>query len=340
LTVRDNLGSDDGWICEWGIFFESSLNPDSEIYAPTITSEQWLSDPTILAGGGDTAIIVLPNSVGTNSYTFEVMDNFGCTYDTSINVITQAGPSIIPAGETCDDSFQFNSTYAPSSNANSGDGGGTWSYTGPGNATITPNTGFINPTITPDVNGTYQLTFIDNRCHDTLTEEVTFLEDPIANAYGDIAICEGDTAFFYTTTQIGTSIAWTGPNGIFITSDSVAWGTEDGTYTLAATNICGTETATIDLGVEICSVPNVITPNGDGDNDYFYTKYADTYEDVNLVIYNRWGRVVYKTETYDNTWDGKDMGGKAVAAGVYYFVMNWNDAVGAEAGFITVMDGR
>jgi gliding motility-associated-like protein len=340
LTVRDNLGIDDGWICEWGIFFEASLNPNSETYAPSITSEQWLSDPTILTGDNDTAIIVLPNAPGTNSYTFEVVDNFGCTYDTSINVVTQAGPSIIPGGETCDDFFQFNSTYAPSSNGGSGDGGGTWSYTGPGNAAITPNSTFVNATFTPDQNGVYLFTFIDNRCGDTLTEEVTFLEDPIASVFGDIAVCEGDTAFFYTDTQVGTSIAWTSPNGTLISVDPTAWGTEDGLYTMSLTNICSTDTVGINLEVEICSVPNVITPNGDNSNDYFYTKYADTYDDVNLIIYNRWGRVVYKTESYDNTWNGKDMGDKQLSDGVYFFVMTWNEAVGDEAGTITIIDSK
>ena len=33
LTVRDNLSVDDGFICEWGIYFNSALNPNSEIYA-------------------------------------------------------------------------------------------------------------------------------------------------------------------------------------------------------------------------------------------------------------------------------------------------------------------
>ena len=67
---------------------------------------------------------------------------------------------------------------------------------------------------------------------------------------------------------------------------------------MSLTNICSTDTAGINLEVEICSVPNVITPNGDNSNDYFYTKYADTYDDVNLIIYNRWGETIF--ESYDD----------------------------------------
>ena len=45
---------------------------------------------------------------------------------------------------------------------------------------------------------------------------------------------------------------------------------------------------------------------------------------MNTIIYNRWGRIVYKTENYNNKWNGIDMAGNKVASGVYFFIMNWN----------------
>ena len=93
----------------------------------------------------------------------------------------------------------------------------------------------------------------------------------------------------------------------------------------------------MDLVVQACSVPNVITPNSSiGQNDTFYTRYADIYPDVNLTIYNRWGRVVYKTEAYDNTWGGEKTNGNELHSGVYYFVMTWDGNTKDEAGTITV----
>ena len=63
LTVRDNLSVDDGFICEWGIYFNSALNPNSEIYAPSIVSHNWLSDPSIISNQ-DTNITVQPTNLG------------------------------------------------------------------------------------------------------------------------------------------------------------------------------------------------------------------------------------------------------------------------------------
>lgn len=333
LTVRDNLGIDDGWICEWGIYFDASLNPNNETYAPTIVSEDWLSDPTILLGTNDTAVIVQPNVVGTYGYTFEVEDNFGCNYDTTITVEVIQGPSILPNDSTCGDDFQFSGTYVPSVG---GVSGGNWFYDGPGNLTFSPNTTFINPTITPDENGEYNVYFTDNVCNDTVLATILFLDDPVATIYGEDTICQNDSAMFYTNLNYGEAAIWDGPTGMIVTSDSSVIGVNPGQYTVTTSNFCSTSTASMDLVVQSCSVPNVITPNDDGKNDTFYTRYADVHNDVNLTIYNRWGRVVYKTESYDNSWGGEKTNGKDLNSGVYYYVMTWNGNTKDEAGTITV----
>lgn len=67
---------------------------------------------------------------------------------------------------------------------------------------------------------------------------------------------------------------------------------------------------------DILTVPNVITPNGDGFNDYFVIKNIDKYPHSELYIYNRWGKLIYFASPYKNDWDGKEAG-----AGTYYFVL-------------------
>ena len=51
-------------------------------------------------------------------------------------------------------------------------------------------------------------------------------------------------------------------------------------------------------------------------NDLFTINNLDRYDYNNITIYSRWGTIVYKTENYQNNWDG----GK-VAAGVYFYVL-------------------
>lgn len=79
----------------------------------------------------------------------------------------------------------------------------------------------------------------------------------------------------------------------------------------------------------IVEVPNVITPNGDGLNDAFKIKNIETWSSNRSVkIFNRWGKMVYQTSTYSNQnpWLGKDKSGKALADGVYFYVIDLFDA--------------
>jgi gliding motility-associated-like protein len=61
-------------------------------------------------------------------------------------------------------------------------------------------------------------------------------------------------------------------------------------------------------------VPNIITPNGDQQNDVF--KISTSLTRSKLEIYNRWGRKVYEQSNYANNWGGDNQ-----PAGVYYYLL-------------------
>jgi gliding motility-associated-like protein len=63
-------------------------------------------------------------------------------------------------------------------------------------------------------------------------------------------------------------------------------------------------------------VPNVITPNGDGFNQFFNLKNIHLFPENHLQIIDRWGKKVFETRNYQNTWDGTGQ-----ESGVYYFVL-------------------
>lgn len=72
-------------------------------------------------------------------------------------------------------------------------------------------------------------------------------------------------------------------------------------------------------------VPNAFTPNDDGLNDYF----IPVYEGVELaqylmLVYDRAGRLVFKSTNPTVGWDGRDFNGQLCPQGVYtYYIHHW-----------------
>lgn len=63
-------------------------------------------------------------------------------------------------------------------------------------------------------------------------------------------------------------------------------------------------------------IPNVITPNGDGMNDYFVVYNIEAFLSNEFIVYNRWGKKVYEKFNYRNDWNG---GG--LPDGTYYVII-------------------
>ncbi|GAB3199965.1 hypothetical protein GCM10027293_20080 [Pontibacter aydingkolensis] len=61
-------------------------------------------------------------------------------------------------------------------------------------------------------------------------------------------------------------------------------------------------------------IPNIFTPNGDGINDTFSVPMLELYPDNELVILNRFGKEVYRKESYQGNWNGEN-----VVSGVYFY---------------------
>jgi large repetitive protein len=66
-------------------------------------------------------------------------------------------------------------------------------------------------------------------------------------------------------------------------------------------------------------IPSVITPNGDGLNDYF--KIAENIGNVELIIINRWGNEEYRNRNYLNDWEGQNNKGEKLANDTYFYIL-------------------
>ncbi|HXC03510.1 MAG TPA: PKD domain-containing protein, partial [Bacteroidia bacterium] len=61
-------------------------------------------------------------------------------------------------------------------------------------------------------------------------------------------------------------------------------------------------------------VPNAFTPNGNSLNDSFYAQGTNIDPGhFNLMIFDRWGNLIWETTTWGSGWDGKANGGQKIA---------------------------
>mgnify|MGYP006268009727 CR=1 FL=1 len=72
-------------------------------------------------------------------------------------------------------------------------------------------------------------------------------------------------------------------------------------------------------------VPNGITPNGDGLNDNLVFDQLllnpDEYPNNELIVFNRWGDIVYEAKPYSNDWQGQNSDGTNLPDGTYYYIL-------------------
>jgi len=109
---------------------------------------------------------------------------------------------------------------------------------------------------------------------------------------------------------------------------------EGGDYqvTLIATDSAGcSDTFSTVIQVSGCTpalfIPNTFTPNGDGINDLFkYT--ARCIEEYEMLVFNRWGVLLYTGSKGSPFWDGNNGHGSYVSDGVYIYTITYTDING------------
>ncbi len=174
------------------------------------------------------------------------------------------------------------------------------------------NTGETSPSITTFTEGTYEVS-VTNVCG-TATASIDVLPlifPPNPDLGPDTSVCE--EIYQLDAGVVANSYLW--GNGNISRYESAY---HPGTYFVTATNQCGSGSDTISI-VEQCEpalyFPSAFTPDGNGLNDAF-GPVGENVEDYDMTIYDRWGKLIFRSQSQNDWWDGT-IGGQPVQEGVY-----------------------
>ena len=73
-------------------------------------------------------------------------------------------------------------------------------------------------------------------------------------------------------------------------------------------------------------IPTAFSPDGDGVNDKLYV-YGNGLEEIHLMVFNRWGELVFETTDQNQGWDG-NLRGKALNPAVFIYVLSATNVEG------------
>jgi gliding motility-associated-like protein len=100
-----------------------------------------------------------------------------------------------------------------------------------------------------------------------------------------------------------------------------------GLYNVTVTNACNQITDSIYVTFEDCEfsfyLPNAITCNNDGVNDYFKGQ-GENITGLHMVVFDRWGEIIFESDELDAVWTGSK-GSTYVPAGVYTYLAEVRD---------------
>ena len=83
-------------------------------------------------------------------------------------------------------------------------------------------------------------------------------------------------------------------------------------------------------------VSNVITPNGDGQNDTWKIFNAASFDDISIQIMDRWGKEVYAAKEYQTEWDG-NVNLDNLAEGTYIYLITFTGSDQVYKGTVNIL---
>ncbi len=245
-------------------------------------------------------------------------NSLGCSDTTYFTITERTKPTIkpIPPAVSCGGSPVILTASAT--------GTGPFSYTWePGGATTSSIT--VNDTVQ-----TSYTVIVSNGCPNSIQTKIS-PDAPTMSACCDKVILVGEDTIIVAGGKDIKTYLWS-PNSSLncdTCATVIATPTVTTTYTVIGTDSLGCQTERlVTITVEIpCfnfTVPNVFTPNNKGTlglDDVFYIKTTNM-NAWSIIIYDRWGKEMYKSTDPNSYWTGTTEGGGNAPDGVYYYIIN------------------
>ncbi len=215
-------------------------------------------------------------------------------------------------------------------------GGNGYKWTGPNNTfkILSPD----KIVVFPSTNSIYKVESSDD-CpsnRDTASKEIKLFTLPKVSAGNDTCVVKGRTIKLKATG--GASYVWNADPTIVkgINTASPEIGPIDSTtykVTIKDANGClqydSVSVCIIDDPLSLIKEINMITPNSDGKNDFLEFKGLEAFPDNSLIVYNRWGNIVFEKSRYQQDSERFEglRNGEDLPADTYYYVLTFDQVV-------------
>jgi len=83
-------------------------------------------------------------------------------------------------------------------------------------------------------------------------------------------------------------------------------------------------------------IPNIITPNNYGINDYWQINGIESYPNAEVQVFTRYGQKVFESKGYAKPFDGT-YNGQKLPVGAYYYIINLNNKCNLLSGSLTII---
>jgi gliding motility-associated-like protein len=298
----------------------------STVSIGTISRWNWIVDGNPVSTAKDPQLTGL--APGLHTLQLEVRSEYGCASAIVQKQFTIAPSPVITATVTdgcINIPVQFNAAQTDNATTVT-----QWNWQFGNGLTGT----LQNPLHTYNTTGNYTTLVTataGNGCTSNTISLPVFINRAIANAGNDTTVIKNEP--FQLNGSGGQTYSWSPDAGLnnSAVANPVATLEDDQRYTLTVTTAEGC-TDTDDIAITVFKgsaiyVPTGFTPNGDGINDVLKPYYIGIKNLDYLMLYNRWGQVVFSSKNMNAGWDGTIKGVKQLT-GVFIWRLRATDFVG------------